>query len=258
MKPVSRKTPRNGPKPAAPGLVVLDMDRVIVRGQSQLLLLGHLRREGQAPLGPVLRIAGWYCLYRLGLRRDPSGIARYAFSFLRDRPEKEVHAIFESFFETRLRPSIYPEIRGIIAEHRAAGREIAIISSAVDLVAGSVARHLGIKRVISTVLEKKGGVYTGRAAGNLVHGRAKARAFRRLPRAGITWAYADDISDLPLLEAVDRPVAVNPCPRLRKEARARGWPILDFAIPGNRFPGPGPKAPGRKKSTKGKSNDDHR
>lgn len=222
-------------RPRGRDLVILDLDNVIVRGQSQLLLLKYIFRRRYVGIRPLARIFGWYCLYRLGLLRNPRGIGDYAFSFLRGWEVRRVAEIFHDFFENVLKAEIRPEMRAVVETHREAGRELVIVSSACDLVVESIAAFLGISRFISTSLEKEGGVYTGRVSGAMVYGREKLnRAAPLLQNCARSWAYADHVSDLPLLTAVDRPTAVNPCPRMAAEARRRGWPVLVFPPPGPR------------------------
>lgn len=224
-------TENGADRPGLPAheLVVMDMDNVIVHGQSQLRLLRFLLANRYVGLGPPLKIFGWYSLYKAGLLKNPADIGNYAFAFLRDWPVDEVRAIFENFFARTLRESIFPECRRLIASHRAAGREICIVSSACDLIVARVAAELDIDRFICTTLETRDGRYTGRTRGPLIYGREKeTRAAPLLARYRKTWACADHISDLPLLLAVSRPTAVNPCRRLAREARRRQWPILRF------------------------------
>jgi phosphoserine phosphatase len=96
-----------------------------------------------------------------------------------------------------------------------------------------IAMRLGLTGAIGTVAEIRGGVYTGRLAGGLMHGVAKADAIRALAVAegldlGRCAAYSDSVNDLPMLSTVGRAVAVNPDSALRREARVRGWEIRDF------------------------------
>jgi phosphoserine phosphatase len=87
--------------------------------------------------------------------------------------------------------------------------------------------------VLTARLEEENGVYTGELSGAPVAGDARARmlasfARRRGVDLSRSYAYADSISDLPMLEAVGNPVAVNPDSRLRAAAKERGWQIKNW------------------------------
>src|SRR5262249_60433290 len=107
-----------------------------------------------------------------------------------------------------------------------------VTATPVEL-ASIIARRLGFTGALGTVAESVHGEYTGRLVGGLLHGPAKAAAIRALAvREGLDLsrcsAYSDSSNDMPMLELVGHPAAVNPDSRLRAQARAHGWPVHDF------------------------------
>jgi phosphoserine phosphatase len=134
---------------------------------------------------------------------------------------------------TVIDPITYAEARVLIDEHRAAGRSVYIVSAAPAEIVEPLARHLGVDGAIASQAEvDDSGRYTGHME-RYAYGPAKAELMRQVAdRDGIdllaSWAYSDSVTDLPMLEAVGHPVAVNPDRALRRIARVRGWDVRRF------------------------------
>jgi phosphoserine phosphatase len=142
--------------------------------------------------------------------------------------------VAETLFEI-VDPLIYAEAADLIEEHKAAGREVVIVSSSGEEVVGPIGELVGADRVIATRMVVADGRYTGQVA-YYAYGPAKAAAMRELAAAAgydlaDCYAYSDSVTDLPMLEAVGHPTAVNPDRGLRRAAREREWPILVFSRP---------------------------
>ncbi len=132
-------------------------------------------------------------------------------------------------------PLIYDEAADLIEQHRAAGRDIVIVSSSGEEVVAPVGAMVGADRVVATRMVVKDGRYTGEIA-FYSYGENKAAAIRELSAAhgydlAGSYAYSDSVTDLPMLEAVGHATAVNPDRALRRTAIERGWPILRFDRP---------------------------
>jgi HAD superfamily hydrolase (TIGR01490 family) len=135
--------------------------------------------------------------------------------------------------ESVLRPLGYAEPLRLLETHRARGERVYVVSGSLQEIVEHVATDLGFDGAIGSLCEIVDGRYTGRPL-RIALGEEKAVALRELAaREGYDLAactaYSDSISDLPFLETVGHPVAVNPDPALRRTARARGWPVLEFA-----------------------------
>ena len=146
-----------------------------------------------------------------------------------------VHEIVQETLHEIVEPLIYAEAAELIEQHRAAGREIVIVSSSGAEVVEPIGQMLGADRVVATRMVIEDGRYTGEIE---YYGYAenKATAIRELAAAGgydlaDCYAYSDSITDLPMLEAVGHPTAVNPDRALRKVALDKGWPVLQFDRP---------------------------
>jgi HAD superfamily hydrolase (TIGR01490 family) len=132
-------------------------------------------------------------------------------------------------------PLVYAEAADLIEEHRAAGREIVIVSSSGAEMVEPIGEMLGVDRVVATQMVVADGRYTGEID-FYAYGENKAAAMRRLAAEGgydlaDCYAYSDSITDLPMLSAVGHPTAVNPDRGLRKAALEHGWPVLQFTRP---------------------------
>ncbi|HEY2175828.1 MAG TPA: HAD-IB family hydrolase [Mycobacteriales bacterium] len=129
-------------------------------------------------------------------------------------------------------PLIYDEAADLIEQHRAAGRDIVIVSSSGEEVVAPVGAMVGADRVVATRMVVEGGKYTGEIA-FYAYGENKAAAIRELSAShgydlAESYAYSDSVTDLPMLEVVGHATAVNPDRALRRAAVERGWPVLHF------------------------------
>jgi HAD superfamily hydrolase (TIGR01490 family) len=135
--------------------------------------------------------------------------------------------------EEVLRPLVYAEPLSLVERHRSRGEPAYVVSATLQEVVETIAADLGFDGALGTICEVGAdGKYTGRAL-RALHADAKADALRELARVegfdlGLCWAYSDSHTDLPFLEAVGHPMAVNPDRRLRRIALGRGWPVLRF------------------------------
>jgi HAD superfamily hydrolase (TIGR01490 family) len=146
-----------------------------------------------------------------------------------------VHDIVREALHDIVDPLVYAEAADLIEAHRAAGREIVIVSSSGAEMVGPIGEMLGVDRVVATRMVTVDGKYTGEID-FYAYGENKAAAMRELAAEkgwdlADCWAYSDSSTDLPMLETVGHPTAVNPDRGLRKVAAERGWPVLEFTRP---------------------------
>jgi HAD superfamily hydrolase (TIGR01490 family) len=138
-------------------------------------------------------------------------------------------------------PRVYPQMLALAHEHQDHGRQVYIVTAASQELADILARVMAFDGAVgSGISEVVDGVYTGRPTGVFVYRSGKALAIEQLAqREGIdlaaSYAYSDSESDLPMLEAVGHPVAVNPDVALARTARERGWDVLRFDRLGRRL-----------------------
>jgi HAD superfamily phosphoserine phosphatase-like hydrolase len=146
-----------------------------------------------------------------------------------------VHDIVRETLHEIVDPLVYAEAADLIEEHRAAGREIVIVSSSGAEMVEPIGEMLGVDRVVATRMVVADGRYTGEID-FYAYGENKAAAMHQVAAEGgydlaDCYAYSDSITDLPMLSAVGHPTAVNPDRGLRKAALEHGWPVLQFTRP---------------------------
>lgn len=129
---------------------------------------------------------------------------------------------------------VRPESRKLVTMHHEAGRDTWIVSASPHDIVEPLAESLGMTGAIGTEGEVVEGAFTGRLGGPFIYGPGKAQAIRDLAKQrgyalDLCYAYSDSVSDLPMMETVGHPVAVNPDSELTRIARERGWPIVIFA-----------------------------
>lgn len=132
-------------------------------------------------------------------------------------------------------PAIYAEARELIDAHRAKGHHIIIISASAKILVEPIAQELGVDTVVATEMAIENGKLTGEIT-RYLKGEAKAEAVRQFAAdhnfdLDASFAYSDSATDIPMLELVGNPVAVNPDRTLKKHALANGWQARTFKNP---------------------------
>ena len=148
---------------------------------------------------------------------------------------ESVQSIVAETLDEIIDPMVYQEAVDLIAEHRAAGHEIVIVSSSGSDMVEPIGARLGVDHTIATRAAIENGRYTGELE-FFAYGPNKALALQELAlKRGYNldecYAYSDSQTDLPMMEIVGFPVAVNPDDELREVALDREWPIMDFEKP---------------------------
>ncbi|HEU0190230.1 MAG TPA: HAD-IB family hydrolase [Mycobacterium sp.] len=147
----------------------------------------------------------------------------------------QVKAVVGETMHDIVAPLVFAEAAELIADHKLCGRDVVVVSASGEELVAPIARTLGATHAMASRMVVADGKYTGEVAFHCF-GEGKLLAIRELAaREGYPlehcYGYSDSISDLPMLQAVGHPAAVNPDRALRKEAVARGWPVLTFSRP---------------------------
>jgi HAD superfamily hydrolase (TIGR01490 family) len=214
-----------------------DCDKTLIPGSSLYLLARGMYERDFFRVRDLAGFAWAQARYRLfgkELMDQVGDIQTSALEFVKGRHQDELRALGQEIVDEQILPKVYSDIARIIEQHNELGAETWLLTAAPQELADAIARGLGMTGALGTVSEIDGaGYYTGRLAGPLMHGIEKAKAVAEI--AGTrgfdlaeSHAYSDSSNDLPLLEAVGHAHAVNPDPRLRKIARARGWPVQEL------------------------------
>jgi HAD superfamily hydrolase (TIGR01490 family) len=213
-----------------------DLDRTLLPGSSLFSLARALRRGGYLGTIRLLRLAVGQARFRILAREADRLIAKTRKASLlaiRGRSRDALLELARSAVRDDVLGRLYPRGVALIEAHRDAGHAVFLASSSPQDYVDVLAEALSMDGAIGTRAEVRDGRYTGFLDGPLVHRGHKAHRVaalateRGMELAG-SFAYSDSINDLPLLELVGNPVAVNPDRALADEARRREWPILDL------------------------------
>lgn len=218
-------------EPAGAPAAFFDVDGTLLSVQSGLLYIQNLRRNGLMSLGDVLRVYWGYATYKLGVM-NINRLAEVTSRWLVGRTEQSILEHAEEWYRDEVRRHLRVDVVRKIEEHRAAGDELALLTSGTRYLTDFVRTDLRIEHALATKVEVVDGRFTGKAIMPFCYGRGKIFwAEKFAAEHGIdlskSYFYSDSIVDLPMMERVGYPVAVYPDARLRSEAKRRGWPILD-------------------------------
>ncbi len=221
----------------APTAAFFDLDKTIIAKSSTLAFSKPFQAGGLISRRAVLRSAYAQFVFLVGgadhdqmekLRHFMSSlVAGWEVATVREIVAETLHHVVD--------PIVYDEAVGLIAEHQLAGRDVVIVSASGTEVVEPIGELLGADHVVASRLQEVDGRYTGEID-LYVYAEEKAVAIRRLAEErgydlAQCYAYSDSITDVPMLEIVGHPYAVNPDRELRRTATARGWPILVFVKP---------------------------
>jgi HAD superfamily hydrolase (TIGR01490 family) len=210
-------------------LAFFDLDRTLLSENSgslwvrRELRLGHLTRwQAALASGALLR-------YHLGATSIES-VLLAALEGLAGTSARELRKRTETFYAQEIRHLVRPGARIALEAHRSEGDTLVLLTTSSGDLADLISEELRLDEVLCNRLEAEGDRHTGRPQGELCYGPGKVRYAEALAEQlggslHTATFYSDSYSDLPMLEAVGRPVAVHPDPRLRREALRRGWPI---------------------------------
>lgn len=223
-------------------LAIFDLDNTLLAGDSDYLWGRFLTERGVVDGARYEREnERFYREYREG-RLDIYEFLRFSLRPLKENEPEQLLAWRKEFMHRMIDPIILPEARKLVARHRAAGDVLLIITATNEFVTAPIARRFGIEHLIATVPEKLNGRYTGEVAGepSFQHGKViRLRQWLREQALDLhdSSFYSDSHNDIPLLEQVDHPVAVDPDTALQAHARAHGWRIISLRqATGNRPP----------------------
>lgn len=214
-----------------------DLDKTVIAKSSTLAFSKSFYQGGLINRRAVLRTAYAQFVYLLG-GADHDQMERmreYLSALCRGWNVQQVREIVAETLHDLIDPLIFDEAASLIEEHHAAGRDVVIVSTSGAEVVEPIGAILGADHVVATRMVVEDGCYTGEVE-YYAYGETKAEAIAELAESqgydlARSYAYSDSATDLPMLEAVGHPYAVNPDRSLRREAASRDWPALTFSRP---------------------------
>ena len=233
-------TIRGGQHLALPAVeaAFFDLDKTVIASASMVAFGRRFYDAGLVNRRTVVR-GLWGQLVYLHLGASEEKLTRMRETVLtltRGWDQGRIISIVEDTLDSVVEPIIYAEALELMAEHRRAGRRIVIVSASPEEIVIPIGRLLDVDDVLASQAQVDAdGRYTGEMA-FYAYGTFKVDAMVQLAEnRGIdlteSWAYSDSYTDLPMLEAVGHPVAVNPDRPLAKAAKDRDWQVRSFARP---------------------------
>ncbi|MBN2701156.1 MAG: HAD family hydrolase [Methylothermaceae bacterium] len=212
-------------------LTLFDLDNTLLGGDSDYLWGQFLVEQGIVdPETYAAANRRFYQQYRHG-SLDIAEFLAFSLKPLSEHPPERLYAWRERFVAEKIEPLVLPAAQILVNSHRERGDRLAIITATNAFVTEPIAELFGIQHLIATQPEFRQGRYTGRFTGTPCFQAGKVtRLMAWLREQGLgmeqSTFYSDSHNDLPLLEKVRQPVAVDPDSSLEQTARHRNWPIL--------------------------------
>lgn len=212
-----------------------DLDKTIIAKSSVMAFSKQFRAEGLMNRRSMIQGAYSQLVFLLSSAdaEKTEQLRAYLSKLVAGWDVATVTRIVSDTLQTAVRPILYAEAVRLIDEHHSAGHDVVIVSASGYEVAEPIGRMLGADRVIATEMTIQDGRYTGEIQ-EYVFGEGKGKALRSLANVydlDRSYAYADSLTDLPMLEQVGHPYVVNPSSELRRIAMERGWPVFEFRLP---------------------------
>lgn len=214
-------------------LAIFDLDNTLIAGDSDHLWGEFLVEQGRVDAAHYReRNDYFYAAYQRG-DLDIHAYLEFALAPLRGFSQQELAALHTAFMEHKIHPILLPKARALIDEHRQNGDTLLIITATNRFITEPIARLLDIPHLLASEPELEDGRYTGRATGIPCFQDGKVKRLHEWLQAegqtlSTSYFYSDSANDIPLLQAVSHPVAVDPDERLREFARAHDIPIISL------------------------------
>jgi HAD superfamily hydrolase (TIGR01490 family) len=214
-------------------LAIFDLDNTLLKGDSDYLwgrfLVQRNMVDGEFYERENKR---FYEEYKAG-SLDIFEFLRFSLRPLAENDLETLQALRQEFIDTEIEPIILPQARQLIQQHRDQGRVLLILTATNRFVTEPIAERLGVENLIATEPEFKDGRYTGEVSGVPSFREGKVKCLSTwLTQNGCnlatSWFYSDSHNDLPLLEMVTHPIAVDADDTLRQHAEFKGWPVISL------------------------------
>lgn len=214
-------------------LAIFDLDNTLLNGDSDHAWGEFLCEKGIVDADEYSRANDYfYEQYKNG-GLDIFEFLSFALKPLAEIEPEELNKLHQQFMQEKIEPIILPKAEELLAKHKEQGDFLLIITATNHFVTGPIAKRLGVDEIIATDPEQIDGRYTGKVAGTPCFQDGKVTRLNSwLEKQGHSlegsYFYSDSHNDLPLLERVTYPVAVNPDDILEEHANNSLWPVLDL------------------------------
>lgn len=216
-----------------PRLALFDLDHTLLDGDSDVSWAQFLIEEGVLHPEEYHAKNLWFAERYKDGTLDIHEFLDFQLAPLAAHPRARLDAWHEEYMQRKIRPIIHARAADLIAEHD--GALTALVTATNRFITAPIARELGIPNLVATDIEEVDGAFTGKPRGTPSFREGKIACVNEW-LAGLghrledyeSWFYSDSLNDLPLLERVTHPVAVDPDATLRAQAERRGWSIISL------------------------------
>ncbi len=214
-------------------LAIFDLDNTLIAGDSDHLWGEFLIAEGLVNEAQYRKQNDQFYEDYKAAQLDIDAYLRFALSPLPDRSPAEWQQIHQRYLEKSIKPLLLPAATKLLQEHRQRGDYLLIITATNGFITRPIAELLGVDDILATDPEVVNGRYSGGYLGTPCFADGKVVNLQQWLQNSEhslqgSYFYSDSINDLPLLEQVSFPVAVNPDEQLEAVATANQWPVLDL------------------------------
>ncbi len=214
-------------------LAIFDLDNTLLAGDSDYRWGCFMAQKGVVNAEEYEKAnAEFYAQYKAG-KLDIIEFLEFALAPLAEVDFDLLQDWHKEFMASEIRPIILQQGRELIEHHRQQGHTLLILTATNDFITTPIAAELGIEHIIATKAERVDGQYTGKVDGEPSFqggkiNRLDAWLTEHQMQPDESWFYSDSINDLPLLEQVDHPFAVDPDEQLEAAAKRNGWPVVSL------------------------------
>lgn len=214
-------------------LAIFDLDNTLLAGDSDHAWGEFLVEEGMVDAEDYKQANDRFYQEYLNGELDIFHYQRFILQPLSRHNMEELEAWRDDFMRKKVAPMMLDKAAKLLAEHREQGHTLMIITATNRFITEPIAHKLGVEHLIATEPELVNGRFTGEVAGTPSFQEGKVERLNDwLAGNGESltgaWFYSDSRNDVPLLEKVDNPMAVDPDPTLEQIARERGWPVMSL------------------------------
>ena len=213
-----------------------DVDNTLVRGSTLYFLGRGMYQRGFFTKADISRFVVANIRFRMTGTEKQEVIEKFqnaATDFIGGHAVDDIKKIGEEIYDEFVSPKLWQGTCEIARSHLDKGEEVWLVTAAPQDMANIIADRLGFTGALGSKAHIENGTYTGTLDGKLLHGIEKAIAVQNLAKdhgfhLADCYSYSDSHNDIPLLQVVGNPCAINPDAILRIRALAEGWPIHDF------------------------------
>ena len=212
-------------------LAIFDLDHTLLAGDSDHAWGAFMTEHGLVDAEFFRRRNDEFLVQYQQGTLDINEFLQFTLAPLAEHDPEKLYALRTRFVAERIRPMITDKARALVESHREQGHLPVMITATNAFVTEPIAEEFGFTHLLATRPEKRNGRYTGQYIGTPTFKEGKITALEHwLQEQAIkpteSWFYSDSHNDIPLLERVDNPIAVNPDEQLQARAQAEGWPVI--------------------------------